>query len=42
VSNHFNFPKSKIILGLEWRGERIQYPEKDKKGDTFPMTGGRH
>ena len=31
-------PKSTIIAGLEWLGERVPYPEPDIKGDTFPMT----
>lgn len=31
-------PTSTVIKGLEWRGERIPYPEPDIKGDTFPMT----
>jgi hypothetical protein len=31
-------PRSKIIKGFEWTGERIGYPEPEIKGDTFPMT----
>ena len=33
-----NIPKSKVIKGFEWLGERVPYGEKDIKGDTFPMT----
>ncbi len=36
----FPVPKSKLITGLEWLGERIPYPEPTIKGDTFPMTWG--
>ena len=38
MAQHFTIPRSKVIQGLEWVGERIPYPEKDIKGDTFPMT----
>jgi len=31
-------PKSTVIKGLKWQGERIPYGEKDIKGDTYPMT----
>lgn len=31
-------PKSSLIKDIEWLGERIPYPEKDVKGDTYPMT----
>ena len=34
----FNFPRSKVIAGLEWLGERISYPESAIKGDDYPMT----
>jgi len=34
----FNIPHSTFFSGFEWLGERIPYPEADKKGDTFPMT----
>jgi hypothetical protein len=34
----FRIPKSEFILGLEWLGERIGYPEAEIKGDTYPMT----
>ena len=34
----FNIPKSKVIKGFQWLGERIPYGEKDVKGDTYPMT----
>jgi hypothetical protein len=30
--------KSNLIVGLEWVGERIPYPEAGVKGDTYPMT----
>jgi len=33
-----NIPQSDYIAGLEWCGERIPYPDKDIKGDTYPMT----
>jgi hypothetical protein len=31
-------PRSDVIAGLEWLGERIGYGEADIKGDSFPMT----
>ena len=31
-------PKSDVIKGFRWIGERIAYPEKEIKGDTYPMT----
>ncbi len=31
-------PRSNYIHGLEWCSERIPYPDRDIKGDTFPMT----
>ncbi len=31
-------PRSTVIVGWEWLGERIPYPEPDIKGDTYPMT----
>lgn len=34
----YNIPKSKVIKGFSWEGDRIPYPEKDIKGDTYPMT----
>jgi len=34
----YGIPKSKIIKGLKWLGERLPYPEKDIKGDSYPMT----
>lgn len=34
----FPVPKSDIILGLDWLGEEIPYPEEGVRGDTFPMT----
>lgn len=36
--NNFNFPRSKVITGIEWTGERISYPEAPIKGDDYPMT----
>jgi len=36
--NFHNIPKSKVIKGFSWESERIPYPEKDIKGDTYPMT----
>jgi len=33
-----NIPRSNVIKGWEWLGDRISYPEPDVKGDTFPMT----
>ena len=27
-----------VIAGLEWRSERIPYPEQAVTGDTYPMT----
>ncbi len=38
MTGHFAFPKSELIKGLEWTGDRIPYPDKDIKGDTFPIT----
>jgi hypothetical protein len=38
MEKHFSIRKSDYIKGIEWRGERIPYPEPDIKGDTFPMT----
>lgn len=31
-------PKSKVIKGLEWTGDRISYPDASVRGDTYPMT----
>jgi len=31
-------PKSTVIKNFKWEGERIPYPEKEIKGDTYPMT----
>ena len=31
-------PKSDLIRGIEWTGERVSYPVEEIKGDTFPMT----
>ena len=34
----YGIPESKFIKKFSWAGERIPYPEKDVKGDTYPMT----
>ncbi|MCX7804535.1 MAG: DUF4185 domain-containing protein [Planctomycetota bacterium] len=34
----FRIPRSKVITGLEWTGDRIPYREPDVRGDTYPMT----
>jgi hypothetical protein len=34
----FNVPKSNFIKEFEWCCEAVGYPEKDIKGDTYPMT----
>jgi hypothetical protein len=31
-------PRSGYITGIEWLGERFSYPDREIKGDTFPMT----
>jgi len=36
----YGIPKSTVIKGFSWQGERIPYPVKEIKGDTFPMTWG--
>lgn len=33
-------PKSRVIAGWEWTGERISYPDVGVRGDTYPMTWG--
>jgi hypothetical protein len=38
MTDRFNLPKSTVIEGLEWTGERISYPQADIKGDTYPVT----
>jgi hypothetical protein len=38
MTERFNIPRSTVIAGIEWLGERIPYPEAGIKGDTFPMT----
>ena len=38
MGHSFNLPKSTVIKGLEWLGERMGYGEPEIKGDTFPMT----
>jgi hypothetical protein len=34
------FPKSKAIKEFAWLDSRMPYPEKEIKGDTFPLTWG--
>ena len=34
----YTIKKSKTILGIEWMGEEIPFPDSAKKGDTFPIT----
>jgi len=36
--NFHGIPKSEVIKGFKWEGERISYPEEEIKGDTYPMT----
>ena len=31
-------PRSTVIRGFEWLGDRLPYPDADIKGDTFPLT----
>ena len=38
MNTEFTVPKSDFIKGLEWCGEAVGYPEKDIRGDTYPMT----
>ena len=38
MKGFYGIPKSEVIKGFEWIGERIPYGEKDVKGDTYPMT----
>lgn len=38
MAEHFSIPKSSLIKGFKWCGERIPYPEPEIKGDSFPMT----
>jgi hypothetical protein len=33
-----SLPKSKVIRGFQWTGERLGYGDPEVKGDTFPMT----
>lgn len=33
-------PRSTVFKGIEWLGQVIPYPEKEKRGDTFPVTWG--
>jgi hypothetical protein len=37
-SSMMNLPPSPVIRGFEWTGPMVPYPEKDKRGDTFPVT----
>jgi len=34
----YNLPQSTYIKKFSWIGERLPYPEKDIRGDTYPMT----
>ena len=36
--NITTIPKSNLIKGLVWEGDRIPYPEKEILGDTYPVT----
>ncbi|MCL2647433.1 MAG: DUF4185 domain-containing protein [Phycisphaerales bacterium] len=36
--NFHGIAPSKVIKGFRWLGARIGYPEKEIKGDTYPMT----
>ncbi len=38
MSDFSTIPQSDLIRGFEWCGERIPYPDKDIKGDTYPLT----
>jgi len=38
MADFYNIPKSTVIKGFKWVGDRIPYGEKDIKGDTYPMT----
>jgi hypothetical protein len=38
MEKFYNIQKSSIIKGIEWKSERIPYPELDISGDTYPMT----
>jgi hypothetical protein len=31
-------PRSSRVTGIEWLSERISYPDREVKGDTYPMT----
>ncbi len=31
-------PPSPVLRGIEWLSDVVPYPEKDKRGDTFPVT----
>jgi hypothetical protein len=31
-------PRSTLIRGIQWTGDRIPYPQPDVMGDSFPMT----
>jgi len=34
----FSLPHSTVIAGFQWEGERIPCSDKEKKGDSFPLT----
>lgn len=38
ILSRLALPRSTRILGLDWVGERISYPDAAVKGDSFPMT----
>ncbi len=38
MDTQFNLPRSTYIKSFEWTGERIGYPDKEIRGDSFPMT----
>ncbi len=38
ASEILSLPRSEVISGFEWTGERIGYPDAAVKGDTYPMT----
>ncbi len=33
-------PKSNVIAGFEWTGDRLSYPDAGVRGDSYPMTWG--
>jgi hypothetical protein len=34
----FSLPRSTVIKGLRWEGERRSCPDPEKRGDSFPLT----